>query len=348
MEARSRIYFPLRSNVGWFQTLDLKNAMERRIKEAILLYDELVIEDGMYKSVVTENGSFSPYIPPRHLKPDERRINFEKFDENAEAKLMVGPHRQEPNQVLISGKTLAHYQIDYYEIFHALEVSKYPYLKFVTINKDRFSNEAKALIKENVEEDIAFLRETEMPWAMQKQVAEGINYDLVTSMYIDAVINFDDLHSRLITRKATLPKTIPVKEQVAEKKIIEISVPDFDKLSIQECMDLRNEPSWAGFRAFISGVTHDNKMNPSMMHDFEAFSGLISTSIDKALIDEIRNNSMNERSTVLDLFFGAMSLIPGVGIASTIASSSKTVHDYYSKKSGWIAFINRLNEKTKT
>ena len=75
---RNRVFLPLRSNIGWFQSANLKNMISNRVKEAILIYDELYIEDGTFQATIFENGSFSPYFPPGFVSPDERTIECER------------------------------------------------------------------------------------------------------------------------------------------------------------------------------------------------------------------------------------------------------------------------------
>ena len=44
----SRVYLPLRSSVAWFGSLDLRQQMTNRVKESLLVHDELVVEDGTF------------------------------------------------------------------------------------------------------------------------------------------------------------------------------------------------------------------------------------------------------------------------------------------------------------
>lgn len=56
---RNRVFLPLRSNVGWFQSVNLKNMISNRVKEAILIYDELYIEDGTFQATILEDGELA-------------------------------------------------------------------------------------------------------------------------------------------------------------------------------------------------------------------------------------------------------------------------------------------------
>jgi len=76
MDDHNRVFLPLKSNIGWFQSLDLRDDISNRIKESILLYDELYIEDGTYQAEIVE-GYSDPvefYNPPGFIPPEQRTI----------------------------------------------------------------------------------------------------------------------------------------------------------------------------------------------------------------------------------------------------------------------------------
>lgn len=74
----NRVFFPLRSNVGWFQSADLRSQIADRMKESLLIYDQIIVEDGTFTAAITETGGLAPYIPPGYLSEDERTIDFER------------------------------------------------------------------------------------------------------------------------------------------------------------------------------------------------------------------------------------------------------------------------------
>lgn len=45
----STLYLPLRSNAGWFATEDTQAELENRLKTFLIVYDELIIQDGVYE-----------------------------------------------------------------------------------------------------------------------------------------------------------------------------------------------------------------------------------------------------------------------------------------------------------
>lgn len=58
----SRIYFPLKSSVELFNDRETPEAVTR-VKQAAILYDEVVIEDGLFTAAIPEHGGNSWWKP---------------------------------------------------------------------------------------------------------------------------------------------------------------------------------------------------------------------------------------------------------------------------------------------
>jgi len=64
------------------------------MKEALLIYDEIIIEDGTFMAAITEHGSSAPYLPPGYLSNDERTIEFERDLKPDELVIGIGDEGQ--------------------------------------------------------------------------------------------------------------------------------------------------------------------------------------------------------------------------------------------------------------
>lgn len=60
-------WFPLRSNIGYFETTGLGLDIEARVKQMAMLSDELVFEPGLLDVTISDSGSFDAHIPPSKL-----------------------------------------------------------------------------------------------------------------------------------------------------------------------------------------------------------------------------------------------------------------------------------------
>src|ERR1700761_7043227 len=73
-----KVFFPLRSAVELFADPRSPDAVTKA-KEAAVLYDELIFEDGLLDVSITPNGSANFWNPPDAMTPElldrSRRIN---------------------------------------------------------------------------------------------------------------------------------------------------------------------------------------------------------------------------------------------------------------------------------
>jgi len=74
---RSAIFFPLRTNVQYFTLPEGYLSLEARLKEACLLYDQLVLEAGMYMALIGPERSIDFWVPPHQLTEDMLRDRWE-------------------------------------------------------------------------------------------------------------------------------------------------------------------------------------------------------------------------------------------------------------------------------
>lgn len=135
----NRVFFPLRSNIGSFQSLDLQEEMASNIKQSILVYDEVYIEDGTLTASVIDNGNFVSYEPPDKLPSDQRTIEYERDLKPSSMSFKVkSPEGKWLD--LMGGNSIAKFKVDYYKIFEGIERSDYDFLKFAVLEHQILGN----------------------------------------------------------------------------------------------------------------------------------------------------------------------------------------------------------------
>lgn len=115
----SQIFLPLRSNTAWFSTVHARTALERRLKTYILLYDEVVLQDGRYICHVTENG-YNEWMLGRVAAAaaglDRTKIDY--FEPGQSVQLLVNDPEGGEAFELFGGDLVASYEVDFYPILH--------------------------------------------------------------------------------------------------------------------------------------------------------------------------------------------------------------------------------------
>ncbi len=346
----NRVFFPLRSNVGWFQEPSLEQEISNRIKQAILLYDELVIEDGTFQASILEDGAVKNHFPPGTISEKSRTIEYERDIKESNITFTITPHTKEKKGntgVLLHGRSSARYKVDYFQIFKDIDVSSYEFLKIITINQTKLPSEAKSLAKINSFNDRTAFKNLDTNPFLRDLVIESLNFDIVTSILLKSAIVLDSKHCELLYQKARRESknVSSVNEEVVVRKLIEFAAPNFNDLSVEQVIKLRKDSLWSDFRNFVSCLINNLKDEPELLTNESAFSEAVHKQIHKSMFDELKKKYPSGWGLTLDVGFGLTSLIPGYGIIPTIASAAKSGYEHYKNKSGWFAFLMNLNKQ---
>jgi hypothetical protein len=70
------LFFPLRSNIGWFTNENTRLDLEKRIKNSLIIYDKIVFENGRYKLFATDKGIVDVNIPADDITWDRTNIYY--------------------------------------------------------------------------------------------------------------------------------------------------------------------------------------------------------------------------------------------------------------------------------
>lgn len=339
----NRVFFPLRSNVGWFQSADLRSQISDRMKEALLVYDEIIIEDGTFMAAITEHGSSAPYLPPGYLSNDERTIEFERDLKPDELVIGIGDEGQMPKDFYNFGMTSARYKIDYFDLFRNTDLSSHTFIKQYVIQDLAFPGEAKKLIQRNSFEDKSRFTDIHPNTFARDLVIDSLNRDLIVSILLKSAIVLDPDHRTLLQRKSQIPKDgvqlSEVKEQVVVRRLLSIAAPNFSALSIEQVFELRYDPLWQDFRSYVGEVLDSISSDPEMLLDEKAIDNLVRTKIERDLFQARKEKHMTGRKLAIDLSFGLTSLIPGYGLIPTIAGMEKNSSRVFDRQK-WVVCLS--------
>jgi len=355
MDELNRVFLPLRSNINWFKSLDLRKDMSNCVKESILLYDEIYIEDGTFKADVLEASPRAAwwYYPPGFIPPEQRTIAYERDLKQTDVTIGIGRDGDDaPRATILQGRTVDRFKIDYYEIFKNVEVSDYDFLNFIVFqNEYELPPVAKDIIREQSWKDKFTFKSIHPNYVIRDFVIDNLNHDLVTSILLKSSVVMDSRHQDLLKEKCWRPEstfsTKPVGEHVALNQILEVSVPEFSSLSIEKVLELRNDRSWCNFRDFVRGTVATIKDDPEILIDQHALEKALHSQYEKALFEELERKCPTGPKLLVDLGLGALSCIPGCGLISTALGAFKSSKSYWDGKNAWFAFLLKLKSASK-
>ncbi|MEX2374702.1 MAG: hypothetical protein WD942_03840 [Dehalococcoidia bacterium] len=144
----TKIYFPLRSNAGWFTSEQTRGLLERRIKNAMVLYDQLLFQDGLYKWVVLEKGQFDFYMGPDANPGDRGELSA--FVPGRPAGLRMRSSKTGEYLPILEGPAVAGFNVDFFPILHQAGVLSTSY---VTLATHELRDEVKADLKKQQSAD---------------------------------------------------------------------------------------------------------------------------------------------------------------------------------------------------
>lgn len=350
MSDPNRVYFPLRSNVGWFQSLNLQNEITNRVKESILIHDQLFIEDGTFLvDILDKGGKRALWTPPGVLPQELRTVEFTQDLKPEDIMVLMGPEGQQPTDVVLQGKASVRFKIDYYNVFKGLNVSSYDFLKFVIVDDMQIPSEAKQLIQHNAFMDKGRFRDIETNSWLRDLVIENLNRDLIVSMLLQSGVVLDPRHGELLKRKhkaATGTDQMARNEEAAVvRHLLNVAAPNFSEMPIEQVIELRDHRLWQSFRAFVSEVISDVKMNPEVLTDPRAFDDAVRNKIDRALFEALKAKHPTGINLIVDLGLGLLGLIDGLGLATAGISAAKSGYQYWRGRNGWHAFLMKLDRE---
>lgn len=350
MDNLSRVFLPLRSNIGWFQSSDLRNAVSNRVKESILLYDELHIEDGTFQADIVDGyaGPIKWYHPPSST-PLERRTIEERDLKPTDMTIGIGPDgATSPTAIIMKGNASTRFKIDYYDIFKNIELSEHKFLKFIVLQNDyNIPNDARDIIESQSRKDKDNFRYMHPNKVIRDLVIDNLNHDLVASILLKSSVIIDSTHHDLLKKKCCHKESPfgskPVIESIALREILNIEVPDFSNFTLEQVLESREERSWSEFRDFIRSITSSVKDDPEILTDAEAVKRVIQYNYTRALSRELEKRLTTGSKLGIDLGLElGFGCIPGLSAIPTVLNVAKSAKSYWEDSGRWYAFIFRL------
>lgn len=344
-----RAFFPLRSNVNWFQGPSQRASLDLRLKEALLIYDEVLIEDGTFIAEYTEEGGHEWHWPPGSLPPEERRISFERDIAKSEMRLGIKRADSEgPYEQFLGGETVARFKIDFADLTAESAIRDVDFVHHVMIRDAQLVPRVRRAIDQAVFRDRSQLDpETESIW-VRNLVIKSLNRDLIVSGLLPSATVVDAVHLVAFRQKCRLPEeAVPEgsEHQVALQQLLTATGPDLTALSIDDVLELRGDSAWVEFRAFLGEVVCLVCADPAILTNAHELQSAMSNAISRELFKELKARHRGGVSLAIDLGLGVLGNIPGLGLLASLADGGKDVAEWWKDRGTWMAFVQRIEEK---
>jgi len=249
MPLPTKVFFPLKTNTGWFQSPDLKEQLVKQFKQAVLLYDEIIIEDGTYQAVVGQRGSFDVLIPPNGIPVEQRTIGFKDLSDEKPVFLAIIPDQDKNKTTTITlGTCRRRVTVDYYELIKDIDLESADFIKLVTVNEHLFSPELKTQMQDESRRDEEKMKGQITESFLRGLLCKNMNRDLAVSIYLGAPLFVDYEHKSLLLSKSSFfNKEVcftDIPEEAVLRNLVSLNIPSFDGLTIARVVELRHDRHW--------------------------------------------------------------------------------------------------------
>lgn len=341
----SSILFPLRTNIKSLQRWGSNYDISGRIKQSIILYDEVILETGTFK--FTESDRFVLHSFDQWSERNTREDVFKELE-----KIEMRPKKG--YMTVIDGKTRAEkyrYKVKKKDVFLAdyrtvdviSEIESGSYGKEVEFLRYAFiqrKENHRSVLYQNTSKDLANKKFAETARKIYGQMPliellNNLNDSLAISHQFKIPVTVDVMHAPLLRIKAEYEVGLEfaILDRIAQLN----AIPDFSTLDLDNLLQFRKDKAIKSLRNLIWKI--DSKLQSGGTLD-----------IDKLFIEElfkeIKEIAPTKKKLVLDATLGALSFIPVplVSIATTTADIGKELKEYRDFATNWLSFVLKARE----
>lgn len=330
----SEIFFPLRSNSAWFLKEETKEALEKRIKTCLILYDKVHFQDALYQCTVWDHGAFDMMLPPKSIGFDRNKIRY--FAPGTKSGLFFGKDGEKPDKQLIGGEAKVSYHVDFFPIISEAGILDAEYVEFNEIElNDEYKNKSKnaandELKKHNFEAllgDNSFFRQ---------KVLESLFIDSTLSTFFKVPFVIDQNTGPAISliRQNLIDVHEGSVKDIFLNNWISVGLPDFGEYSWEDIDKMHNSKSGYEFRQMIDRIVKEVANEHNNIKDIKDLIHIIEQNFIKELVAELISHLPTPKGVILNL---SLNLLPyGTG---TIIGGVKDSVEYAFAKRSWVSLL---------
>jgi hypothetical protein len=335
----NNIYFPVRSNAGWFKNVETVKQLEAKLKVAAFCFDTVILENDRYELDVTSQGAFESPIYAPSLK---HRVF--RFNEGGEVSFSVGELDEEGNPKemfpVVSGKALVSYHADFLPVLNPYGLTDVDCFGWISKPLSEALVEKTREVANTERDDQDFWESLPFEEFEKGYVASNYYHDMARiATGFKIPMSLDRRVTEFIRCKdARLLKIASdVMPSIYEAALFD-GMPDVSQLSWGELLQIREKPVVQGFRDMIVRV------RASVLHELHNLKSqkdvtlLASDFLRREIIEEL---SQFQPSLPNIGFNIALNLIPAYGAA---VSGAMSVSDYIKKNQSWVTLFTKGRE----
>jgi hypothetical protein len=333
------IFFGLRTNVQFFASHLGYSALETRLKIFSLLYDQIVVERGIYEAHIGEQGSWE-FVTAEPVRPEQLRPIRTKRG----TPFGVAIQREGSNiSVPIIGTTLVKaYRAQFYSVLEKAVGAKADWIGFAEFGPggmhSQVDNAAGELTRRWSweERDLAKSVFPGQPRYLRDKAYSSLNLDLARAVILGLALAPDGIHAPLLVAKAN--QSTEIETQPAGNAALALVLPDVRHASWRDIAAIRRDKGLRHLRDRLRELEAGAQSAP-----------LLEQEVREALLAEVEQKMPNWGSTAIDATVNVIaSPIPLVSTVVTAISAGKEVAETWKDRSHWTAALVRARKRLST
>lgn len=324
----TKVFLPLRSNIGWFSEQEAVERFERLLKMHIALFDRLLIEDGTYFFMSDGMGQgFEWPAGPGAIKNYDRTTH--KFHTaGGSFGMQVG------GKPLMQGNLSFGCNADFMPIIHRAGLEEATYFEWTRRQLTREREELTTKLGDTDLHDNELANTLPDDQFLRKNLLKGFYHDAALSQDLGVPLAVDHHFEGFLKLKhtrdaATVQQNIPL---VFLRRWLNMNLPDFSSYRWEQIHELHESPRGEDFRRMVENLTA--KVTELMPHSpsSEELRELVSHAFSEVLLRELRPRVATGTGTAVDV---ALNLIP----YGSIASIGKDLAALGRDNTSWISLL---------
>jgi hypothetical protein len=329
------LLIPLRSNAMWFATPDHRLELERRLKSALVMHDNLVFQDGRYRVTVWEDGTMDWLVPPRAIPGDRSEIHYHEPGGRTVMQVRGDGDVWHP---LFHGDTLESLEVDFYPILQEAGLLGEDYVRLEFFHP---TEEVKARLQDAAaadRRDQELMAAVDVEGFRRKPLVEALHFDSTLALELRCPFLTDARVGGFIAAKSRRVVTATLQRDLRPAILdiaMQLVLPDFASLSWEQVARVRNSGAGLDLRRHLSSAAHEISVAAAEIDDPRELTIIIQRHYLQELTAQIRGESPTVSKAIANF---AANLLPGVGtFVGTAADISRLVEH----RNSWVALVGR-------
>ena len=324
----NRIFLPLRSNSGWFVDKEFRFEFERRLKNCVVIYDEIIIQDGRYIYRGGKTGNFDLFLPSDQSGRDRREhITCETGKEFG---VTLGDKK------IIWDTAEAAYETDFFPFVYDAGLVEKEYIKWIPVDlPDEAKNTPKEIANLDIE-DRALKQHLPETYYQKKNILESLYFDAFLSFHMNLPFLTDYRMTPIIHWKnkqvgMQFDKTI---KDILLSCWISVGFPDFGALPWKKVIKIRESRAGQDFRKMVGQISSVIKDSYQDTKDKTERELLVQRLLSQELVRQLRAKLPKPQMVLFNL---GLNLIPWGG--GVVLGGGKDLKDLIDKRNSWVSLI---------